>query len=348
MRSDDRGRRTHRVPRPARAGAPRTDDLVELAREIADASATPGEAAREVCALVYREVKYVSGSTDGRRLRRPLLGRAGRRVPGHGPHRDRRPALGRHPGALRVRLPAPEARARGRRPGRAASRTPGSSGGTTAGAASTRPTTPSPATGTSIVATGRDYNDVKPLSGIFSGTGTSPHVRRRPGHPPPVAHRRTRWCTPDRCRAGWDRAARRTRRTPALNGRQTTVATTGTAKTTGKKTTAKKSTPAAKKSSSQEDRPSRRRRSHPPRRPATRCRQQDARPTRARRRRRPPRSPRPRRRPSRRRRSHPPRRHRPRSPRRTRRPQLPPTALSWTTSPSSRSPGRPRIVWSER
>ena len=24
-----------------------------------------------------------------------------------------------------------------------------------------------------IVATGRDYNDVKPLSGIFSGTGTS-------------------------------------------------------------------------------------------------------------------------------------------------------------------------------
>ena len=24
-----------------------------------------------------------------------------------------------------------------------------------------------------IVATGRDYNDVKPLSGIFSGSGTS-------------------------------------------------------------------------------------------------------------------------------------------------------------------------------
>ena len=40
-----------------------TEDLVARAREIADASATPSEAAREVCALVYREVKYVSGST---------------------------------------------------------------------------------------------------------------------------------------------------------------------------------------------------------------------------------------------------------------------------------------------
>jgi hypothetical protein len=36
---------------------------------------------------------------------------------------------------------------------------------------------------------------------------------------------------------------------PALNGRQTTVANTGTAKTTGNKTAAKKSTPAANKSS---------------------------------------------------------------------------------------------------
>ena len=55
-------RRTHRVPRAAGAGRP-ADDLVALAREIADASANPGEAAREICALVYREVKYVSGST---------------------------------------------------------------------------------------------------------------------------------------------------------------------------------------------------------------------------------------------------------------------------------------------
>ena len=39
------------------------DDLVALAGEIAYRSATPGEAAREVCALVYNEVKYVSGST---------------------------------------------------------------------------------------------------------------------------------------------------------------------------------------------------------------------------------------------------------------------------------------------
>src|SRR4051812_32568425 len=39
------------------------DDLVALATEIAGRNAMPGDAAREVCALVYDQVKYVSGST---------------------------------------------------------------------------------------------------------------------------------------------------------------------------------------------------------------------------------------------------------------------------------------------
>ena len=133
---------------PCPSGCAPTDDLVALAREIADASANPGEAAREVCALVYREVKYVSGSTTVDAFAaHSWAERAG--VCQDMAHI----AIG----ALRsIGIPAryvsgylhPEARAGGRRPGRAASRTPGSSGGTTGGAASTRPTTPSRATAT--------------------------------------------------------------------------------------------------------------------------------------------------------------------------------------------------------
>ena len=40
------------------------DDLVARARDVARSSSRPGEAAREVCRLVHREMKYVPGSTD--------------------------------------------------------------------------------------------------------------------------------------------------------------------------------------------------------------------------------------------------------------------------------------------
>ena len=118
-----------------------------LAREIADASANPAEAAREICALVYREVKYVSGSTT---------------VDAFAAHSwTERTGVCQDMahiviGALRsVGIPTryvsgylhPKADPEVGEPARA-SRTPGSSGGTTAGAASTRPTTPSPATAT--------------------------------------------------------------------------------------------------------------------------------------------------------------------------------------------------------
>jgi len=39
-------------------------DLAARAREIATAAGTPGEAAREVCSMVHAEVDYVPGSTD--------------------------------------------------------------------------------------------------------------------------------------------------------------------------------------------------------------------------------------------------------------------------------------------
>lgn len=42
------------------------EDLAASCEEIRRTSATPGEAARRICDLVYSEVKYVSGSTDVR------------------------------------------------------------------------------------------------------------------------------------------------------------------------------------------------------------------------------------------------------------------------------------------
>ena len=149
-----------------------TDDLVALAQEIAGRSATPSEAAREICALVYKEVKYVSGSTtvdafaahswtersgvcqDMAHIVIGALRSVGipaRYVSGY-LHPKKDPEIG---------VPAKgESHAwvewwddgwRGFDP--------------------TNDTEPGDRH--VIVATGRDYNDVKPLAGVFSGTGTS-------------------------------------------------------------------------------------------------------------------------------------------------------------------------------
>jgi transglutaminase-like putative cysteine protease len=148
------------------------DDLVALAQEIAASSATPSEAAREICALVYKEVKYVSGSTtvdafaahswtersgvcqDMAHIVIGALRSVGipaRYVSGY-LHPKKDPEIG---------VPAKgESHAwvewwddgwRGFDP--------------------TNDTEPGDRH--VIVATGRDYNDVKPLAGVFSGTGTS-------------------------------------------------------------------------------------------------------------------------------------------------------------------------------
>ena len=153
---DDAGRRSAatrsptctRSSSPCPSGCAPTEDLVALAKEIADAERDPRRGgARDLRARLPRgEVRL--RLDHRRRLRRPLVDRAHRRLPGHGAHRHRRPAVDRHPGPLRLRLPPPQEGPRDRRSPPRASRTPGSSGGTTAGAASTRPTTPSPATAT--------------------------------------------------------------------------------------------------------------------------------------------------------------------------------------------------------
>ncbi len=148
------------------------DDLREAAREIAAGAATPGDAARAICALVYGEVKYVSGSTTvDARAAHSWTKRSGvcqdmahiaigairsigvptRYVSGYlHPHKD--PEIGEtvH-GESHAWVEWWDDGWRGFDP--------------------THDTEPGDRH--VIVATGRDYNDVKPLSGIFSGSGTS-------------------------------------------------------------------------------------------------------------------------------------------------------------------------------
>ena len=148
------------------------DDLRDAARDIAAGAATPGEAAREICGLVNKEVKYVSGSTtvdahaahswaersgvcqDLAHIAIGALRSIGlptRYVSGYlHPRKD--PAIGEavH-GESHAWVEWWDDGWRGFDP--------------------TNDTEPGDRH--VIVATGRDYNDVKPLSGIFSGSGTS-------------------------------------------------------------------------------------------------------------------------------------------------------------------------------
>lgn len=149
-----------------------TEDLLAQAKEVADASATPGEAAREVCALVYRGVKYVSGSTtvdafaahswaersgvcqDMAHIAIGALRSIGvpaRYVSGYlHPRAD--PVIGEPvAGESHAWVEWWDEGWRGLDP--------------------TNDTEPGDRH--VIVAMGRDYNDVKPLSGILSGSGTS-------------------------------------------------------------------------------------------------------------------------------------------------------------------------------
>jgi transglutaminase-like putative cysteine protease len=149
-----------------------TRDLVTRTREIAEDSANPSEAARAVCSLVYNDVEYVSGSTsvdafaahswkertgvcqDMAHIVIGALRSAGipaRYVSGY-LHPKTDPEIG---------VPA-----RGESHAWVEWWDDGWRG--------FDPTNDTePGDRHVITATGRDYNDVKPLSGIFSGSGTS-------------------------------------------------------------------------------------------------------------------------------------------------------------------------------
>lgn len=161
---------TESLALPERVAPP--EDLMALARDIAASSVNPTEAAREVCALVHREVKYVSGSTtvdafaahswaersgvcqDMAHIVIGALRSIGiptRYVSGY-LHPKVDPVVGESAkGESHAWVEWWDDGWRGFDP--------------------THDTEPGDRH--VIVATGRDYNDVKPLSGIFSGSGTS-------------------------------------------------------------------------------------------------------------------------------------------------------------------------------
>jgi transglutaminase-like putative cysteine protease len=148
------------------------DDLLARAQEIASSSATPSDAAREICALVYQEVKYETGSTSVDAFAAHswaerngvcqdmahivigalrAIGIPARYVSGY-LHPKQDPEIGEPAaGESHAWVEWWDDGWRGFDP--------------------TNDTEPGDRH--VIVATGRDYNDVKPLAGIFSGTGTS-------------------------------------------------------------------------------------------------------------------------------------------------------------------------------
>jgi transglutaminase-like putative cysteine protease len=149
-----------------------TEDLVAAARGVAAASATPSEAAREVCALVYREVKYVSGSTTVDALGAHAWAKRS------GVCQDMAHIV---TGALRA-IDIPTRYVSGYLHPQVDPVVGESATGEShawvewwdGGWRGFDPTNDTePGDRHVIVATGRDYNDVKPLSGIFSGSGTS-------------------------------------------------------------------------------------------------------------------------------------------------------------------------------
>ncbi|MCW2844757.1 MAG: Transglutaminase-like enzyme putative cysteine protease [Nocardioides sp.] len=148
------------------------DDLAARVQQLGHDAGLPGEAAREVCALVHRDVEYVSGSTDVATLAADAwrqragvcqdmahlaigglrsLGIPARYVSGYF-HPDREPVVG--------------ATVRGESHAWVEWWDDG-----------WHPFDPTndaePGDRYVVVATGRDYGDVKPLSGIYSGTATS-------------------------------------------------------------------------------------------------------------------------------------------------------------------------------
>jgi transglutaminase-like putative cysteine protease len=161
---------TEYLAQPDRVASP--DDLRALARDIAETSANPTEAAQEICALVYREVKYVSGSTTVDAFA------AHSWIERSGVCQDMAHIV---IGALRsIGIPARYVS------GYLHPRTDPVVGEPISGESHAwiewwdegwrgyDPTNDTePGDRHVIVAMGRDYNDVKPLSGIFSGSGTS-------------------------------------------------------------------------------------------------------------------------------------------------------------------------------
>ncbi len=148
------------------------DDLAARARELAEGSDSPTTAAAAICALVYDEVKYVSGSTS---------------VDAYAVHSwERRTGVcqdmahitigAQRPVGIPTRYPSGDLHPRVD-PEIGTAATGESHAWVEWWDDGWRGYDPTNATEPGdrhvVTATGRDYGDVKPLSGVFSGSGTS-------------------------------------------------------------------------------------------------------------------------------------------------------------------------------
>ena len=181
---DRRGQRpVLRDLRGRRPGAPRRRARARWSRGWPRAVGPERLRAARSAELVRDEMTYVRAPPRCTTTRRTPGRPADRRLPGLRARRARRAACRRRAGALRVGLPAPDARAAWSARRSWGSRTRGSSGGTASGSASTRPTTSRPATGTSWSPAAATTATCPPLTGIFSGGTTSIDGGRGAGHP---------------------------------------------------------------------------------------------------------------------------------------------------------------------
>ena len=144
------------------------DELDAVARSLRAAGRRPRPAGRR-SHWVHETLDYVRGATSvgttSAEARRPGQGR----LPGLLAPRAGAAALGRAAGPVRLGLPAPGPETR-RWTSRCRRRaTPGWSSGPATGSRSTRPTSSEVAERHVLVARGRDYADVRPLAGVYSG-----------------------------------------------------------------------------------------------------------------------------------------------------------------------------------
>ena len=165
-----RSARSRRSSSSARRRAPsRTPRSPRSPARSRRSTTSPGVAAHEISMAIGDAVEYMHGITGVHSTAARGVGGAQGRLPGHRAHHARRAARGRHPGAVRLGLPAPAAGRRGRRSRSPASRTRGSSGSPGEWQGFDPTNNIDIGDRHVLVGRGRDYNDVPPLRGVYAG-----------------------------------------------------------------------------------------------------------------------------------------------------------------------------------
>ena len=164
------GRRPfRRVPRHSRP-SPRRRSNWPISPTRSPPTTTRPATAQAIAAAVHDTMTYLPGSTGVHTLAAEAWAGAQRRVPGLRAPRRRRAAARRHPGPLRVGLPAPQRRTRRRR-ARSTAESHAWVEWWLGEWVGNDPTNLAEVAERHVqVGTGRDYGDVPPIKGIVAGT----------------------------------------------------------------------------------------------------------------------------------------------------------------------------------